>query len=552
MHNYEIKYIFGLNSQLFKAVPKTVVALIFTMMPLLTQAEEAVWRYSVRPGDTLIALGRQHLINPDDWTVIQQLNQVKNPYRLQAGKILNIPLHLVKSGPAFAEVLLATGDVMRQQSATNYEPVETGQKLGPGARIFTKENSKVVIQFADGSTTAVDSNSVLVLDALSLYSGGAMVDTKLRLQQGSVETRANPEHIKGNGLEIITPSAVAAVRGTRFRVVVGDEDTTQGTLEGQVAVLASNQTVAVDQGFGTHAEKGKPPAIPVALLPAADTSQLAKRLESLPVTFTLPKMEGAKSWAGKVAGDADFNKINAEKSTSTQQLVFDDLPDGKWFLSLKAKDKHGIAGYDATHTFVLNARPFQPDYIQPVAGTMLRDAKPTLQWQQVEGVDRYWLEVATDAAFDQIYKSERLSADHYQFDLPLTPGQYFWRVRSIVKLQDGAEDIGPVLSFSEFGYKAPPSKPDLSQLQVKVVANHAFITTVEPPKGLRYEVRLDNELNKQVGVWQAKKVDGAFDFLLKEYGKQTLHIRHIDNDGITGPEAIYEFDAFPEKDWFVY
>lgn len=528
------------------------IAILFALTPALTLAEEAVWQYSVRPGDTLIALGKQHLINPDDWKTIQQLNQVKNPFQLQAGRVINIPLALVKSGPAYAEVLFVSGDVTWQQSASQFKPIESGQKLGPGARITTKANSKVVIQFADLSKTVINSNSVLVLDALSLYSGGAMVDTKLRLQQGSVETEANPKHIKGNGMEIITPSAVAAVRGTRFRVDVGGEDTTQGTLEGQVAVRATSQVVTVNQGYGTRAQKGKPPVKPVTLLPAADTSQLPKHFESLPISFTLPTVNGAKAWAATVATDADFNQINAEKVTQSQQLVFNHLPDGKLFLSLKAKDHQGIAGYTAKHTFVLNAQPFQPSYLKPANGVVLRKAKPTLHWQPVSAAESYWVEIATDAEFNNIYKSERTTANSYQFLQPLNPGQYFWRVRSIATLENGDEDIGPALSFRQFGFKAPPPKPDVSQLQVKVTANHAYITTLEPPQNLRYEVRLANMFNQQDNVWQANKVGGSFDFLLKEYGKQTLYIRHIDADGFVGPEAIVEFDASPEKDWFVY
>ena len=42
-----------------------------------TSATQPEWLYSVRPGDNLIQFGKQHLINPDDWSVLQKLNQVK-------------------------------------------------------------------------------------------------------------------------------------------------------------------------------------------------------------------------------------------------------------------------------------------------------------------------------------------------------------------------------------------------------------------------------------------------------------------------------------------
>lgn len=546
----------GLNmyTQAFKAFVcgLLMVLALSQANTVIADTKQTIWQYSVRPGDTLIALGRQHLINPSDWKLIQELNHVKNPYRLQAGSVLQIPLALVKSGPANAEVIFVSGDVSWQVSANQYDPLAVGQLLGPGAKVISKENSKAVIKFADETTTQLDSNSVLVLDALSLYSGGAMVDTKLRLQRGSAETHANPKKTKGSRMQIITPSAVAAVRGTRFRVEAGEQDMTQGTLEGKVAVLAANQEVFVNQGYGTRAEKGKPPAKPVVLLPAADTSQLPQQITALPATFDLPDMQGAKAWVAKVATDAAFNQINTELETSSQQLPFNDLPDGQLFLMLKAKDAQGIAGYDATHAFIVNARPFQPAYNQPASGEVVREAQPTLQWTAVDGANSYWLEVAGDASFNQLQINKRLQDTRFQFQEPLAPGQYYWRVRSVATVDGGAEDVGPTLTYRQFRYKAAPPVPDISQMRVRIQGNKAYVTTAEPPEDLHYEVRLDNQFNQQENVWQASRLGATFEFLLKEYGKQTLYIRHVDAEGIKSAEAVYEFDAQPEKDWFVY
>lgn len=80
------------------------------------------------------------------------------------------------------------------------------------------QNIRLDVRFADGSVVTMQSNSTMKLDTLSIYSGGGMVDTKLRLQQGKVEVAANPKHVPRNQLQIMTPSAVAAVRGSHFRV----------------------------------------------------------------------------------------------------------------------------------------------------------------------------------------------------------------------------------------------------------------------------------------------------------------------------------------------
>jgi hypothetical protein len=325
--------------------------------------------------------------------------------------------------------------------------LQAGKQLGPGAKIVTKDNSKVVIRFADGSTTDVVSNSTLSLDALSLYSGGAMVDTKLRLQQGQIETHANPQHIEGNQMQVITPSAIAAVRGTKFRVAADEQVTTQATLDGQVALNAANQEVLVNKGFGSKAEQGKQPISPVVLLPAVNTSSLNAQYESLPVTFEIPPLNGAVTWVAKVATDADFNQIVAEGEFDRNHLAFADIPDGQLYLNLRAKDIQGIVGYEAVHAFNVNARPFQPEIISPVDNAVVRVPQPILQWQAVVDAQQYALEVATDVNFNQLVEAKQLDGLKVQLDQPLAPGQYFWRVSSIAQAEDGTLEKGPSIKL---------------------------------------------------------------------------------------------------------
>jgi hypothetical protein len=508
--------------------------------------QEAAWRYTVRPGDNLITLGKMHLINPDDWKTLQQLNHIENPHRIPAGKVLRIPLSLVKQGPASAEIIFVSGQAQWQQSATDFKPLAVGDKLNAGAHIVTKENSKVVIKFADGTTTELSSNSILVLDSMSLYSGGTMVDTKLRLQKGRLETHANPQQVEGNGLQVITPSAIAAVRGTKFRVTADQKATTQETLDGQVALGSSNQAVIVSKGYGSLAERGKPPIPPVSLLPAVNATGFKTQFNALPLTFNMPDMQGAVAWSAKVATDAKFNRLVAEVEAKGNQLVFADLPDGQLHLNLRAKDKQGIAGYETVHAFVLNARPFQPEIVSPALNSVVRENRPVLQWQKIADADLYAVEVATDATFKKIVESIRVEGLVYQLNKKLEEGQYFWRVISIAKLENGQEDVGPALEVSQFRFKPVPSKPDISDLHVTVSRNRVYVQTKSAPAGLSYAASLDNEFNHQKEVWRGSGLSNEFDFLLKEYGKQTLYIQHVDSDGVVGPAAVYEFYATPQ------
>jgi hypothetical protein len=526
---------------------KVTVILLFTFFCQYALAADAVnWRYTVRPGDNLINFGKAHLINPDDWKILQRINHIKNPHYIPVGKTLLVPVFLLKQGPASAEVIVVSGHAKLQKTSNTFQMITVGQKLSAGTKLVTKENSKVVLRFADGSETTLSSNSVLVLDTLSIYSGGAMVDTKLRLQQGQIETHANPNRILGNDMQIITPSAIAAVRGTKFRVRADVKSMKQETLDGEVVLAALGKKISVKKGYGSLAEKGKPPIQPVVLLPAAELTQLKTSHITLPISFDMPRQKGAVAWMGKVSPSNQFKQVVAEAESQGNQLVFTDVPDGQYYLSVRAKDKLGLAGYDAIKQFDVNARPFAPVLMQPTLDSTVRTAQPELKWDAVNDVKSYLVEVAPDAGFEKMLVKQRVDKETFQLKEALVPGQYFWRVASIGKTKNGADDLGPFVNKSQFNFKALPPKPDISQLQIEVVKNRVFVTLADPLKGLTYEVDVDNEVNNQSKVWVGQDIKGQFNFLLKEYGPQTLLIKHVDGDGSVSPEASYKFDAYPQ------
>ena len=537
-------------SNFVKALKAVKFLLLFVYLISFTQTLIAAgispeWQYSVRPHDNLINLSKKYLINPDDWHMLQKLNQIKNPYRMLVGSVLRVPLTLVKQVPAAAEVLIISGQSGILNSDNSLQAVTVGQQLGSGTTLATRDNSKLSIKFADGSILKMESNSELKLDALSLYSGGGMVDTKLRLQQGRLEAQANPKHVQGNTMQITTPTAVAAVRGTQFRIAADGETIRQETLDGNVAFAAASEEVFVRKGYGSLSEEGRPPLPPVALLPAPTVTGLPAKFDKLPVSFAIPAQTAAVVWVGKISSDAQFNRILVEKSSNNNDLVFSDLPDGDYYLSVRGADKQGLEGYDATHPFVVKARPFAPQATTPSQNEVIREAQPAFKWASAAQANDYQLDVATDVEFKQIVDTKRTASNTMKLDKDLQPGQYFWRLASISKDQTGKDDQGPYAAASAFTYKPKPSAPDISQLKVSVTENRVFVTTISPPQGLTYEVVLNNARNHQYKVWHETELMAEFNFLLREYGKQTLLLHYVDSDGVAGADAIYEFNAPP-------
>jgi hypothetical protein len=519
------------------------IALALFSLSALGDASVPMWSYTVKSGDNLINIAKLHLANASDWKQVQSLNRIKNPYRIPVGTELLVPLTLVKHQPAPAEIVSVSGIANLQKNEVN-TPLSLGQKLAVGAKLVTGANSKVVIKFADGSLTQVASNSILILDTLSLYSGGAMADTRLRLQQGQVETHANPKSVRGSRMQVITPTAIAAVRGTQFRVSAEHDSIKQETLTGLVDFEASEQVVAVGKGYGTVSEQGKPPLTPVPLLPAADTSRLPSFVETLPVIFEMPKLNGASGWLGQVFSDPQSKMMMAEQAVSGSQLSFSQLQDGDYYLTIRAKDVYGIAGYDTIHQFTVNTQPSAPALIYPNHQSIIRDAQPEFKWQPSVQANAYLLQIASDAKFEHVIFNQRVSQSSVQISQPLTSGEYFWRVAAL-SMDGKHEDKGPYTSVAAFSFAPLPPMPDISQLKVRQLNNRIFVDTIQPLEGMSYQVRLANPYNQQDNVWVASGLNGQFDFYLREYGAQQLYIQHVDKQGVAGPAAFYEFNASP-------
>ena len=234
----------------------------------------------------------------------------------------------------------------------------------------------------------------------------------------------------------------------------------------------------------------------------------------------------------------------AENVSQASALTFADVPgfasvpDGQYFLKVRARDQKGLEGYDAVHTFDLNAQPFAPTIVKPNEAETLREANPQLAWTAIKQANNYRLEIAQDAKFNNIIDSREVNATVYQLEKSLAPGQYYWRLASL----DG-DDQGPYGKVNRFSYKPLPTAPDVSQLKINVLQNRVFVTTINPPDGLKYQAILQNEQNHQLNVWSGNNLGAQFDFLLKEYGKQKLLLRHVEADGTIGADATIEFDA---------
>lgn len=317
-----------------------VVSLFYSFVSFAADKHEADWQYTVIKNDSFERLYQKYLSQRANIAALSSYNKHPLAKKLQPGQVLSIPLSMLKKTSQTAEVLVVTGEVMVVEVANAPpRPLRQHDFLRGGALVRTGKNSLAKLRFSDGSVAQVQSNSTLSIQASDLLVGKQTYVTQLKLTQGRTELVANPQHVEGNILQIETPSATAAVRGTVFRVAAEGSVSLQETLDGQVAFNAANTEVLLNKGYGSLAEQGKPPLPPIVLPDAPSTAELPQTFNRLPVVFNLSAQPKVAAWVSQLSLDADFTQIVNEQFVQAQgekahQLIFSDLKEGGVLLTI--------------------------------------------------------------------------------------------------------------------------------------------------------------------------------------------------------------------------
>ena len=510
--------------------------------------EAPLWQYTVKPGDNLVRIAERYFIHPQAWAVVQQANKVADPHRIQPGTVLRIPATLLKKSPGHAVLSQLNGKVRWRQSNGDWQAATEGQKLTSGAELETPDAASAVLTLADGSRIVVSPGSTLILDTLTLYAGGLMADTRLRLPHGQTDIRANPQQRGNQNLNIRTPSAQAVVRGTEFRVAADETVTREETLAGLVGVAASGRQVAVAKGLGTLAKAGEAPLPPVALLPAAETGSLPKRFEFLPIRFAIPATQGAVGWQGDIAPDRSFERILLSRSTTGTALNYTDLPNGDYLLRLRAVDGNGLRGLDAYHAFTVFARPFPPGLNTPGNGATVRDIEARFAWGDVVDIPRYRLQIAATDDFASPLHDETLTGDAWRVPAELPAGALIWRAASIGS--DGLQ--GPWSRPSRFTYKPGPGAADLGKAALAVESDTVLLSLDAPPEGLVYEAQIAASKDMASPLTQARSDNGAIQLTRPDAGTYFLGVRLVDPaDNTPGPLSVQKIEIPSSRLWWL-
>ncbi|MBI5629949.1 MAG: FecR domain-containing protein [Elusimicrobia bacterium] len=126
-------------------------------------------------------------------------------------------------GSAAAVIARVSGEVLYMPQGEALLPAKEGQKLQTGDAVVVKEDANAVIVFSDGSKVQLRESSSFRVEKLQ----SKLIE--VRLNKGVLEgwiSKVKGTLFSGRVFKTRTPTAVAAVRGTEFRVRVSPQGLT--------------------------------------------------------------------------------------------------------------------------------------------------------------------------------------------------------------------------------------------------------------------------------------------------------------------------------------
>ena len=386
------------------------------------------WIYTVRPGEHFAEIADALLSKDIPAIRLLQHNGIDNPAKVGSGDNLRIPLAWLQRQPNPARVNSVTGSVqLISGSDGTKRPLTSDSLIRVGDEIRSQAGT-ATIELADGSVVRISPHSRLAFNRLTQYGKSGMVDTRLRLNQGEIETQVKPVIEGGSRFEIETPSAVAAVRGTMFTLRTAPGMTDLRVTEGEVSFGPPGQTRRIPAGYSASVSTAGVGRMSIRRLPPApEINPLPQQLKQLPAQLSWTP-NGANSHRVDIF-DAESGRWINSNEVSDNDFDINLLDNGRYEIHLAAIDNRGMAGMPGVMSFEVDLQARTAALEQPEPGATVNDDMPEFRWRLRGENEVARVEIAEDKDFGNTIATSEWAPDESALpSRPLTPGQYYWRV----------------------------------------------------------------------------------------------------------------------------
>jgi len=522
--------------------------------------------YTVKPGDTLWGISEKRLNDPNDWKKLQQLNKIENPHQLAPDSRIRIPVALLKTDRNRAVIKHIQGDVSVTNKDGKMPAIKPDIEVFEGDSIITGDDSNVGFEFKTGSTSSLQENSQLTIKKIRFAEDSkADRDIQLQLLQGNITNNVKKSTNPNSRFIISTPSAVASVRGTNFRV--SNDPLTQQfrteVLEGSVGVSSQGKVVVVEKGFGVAIKEGQPPSTPTKLLPAADLSNLRREFNKMPVFFRFPPIKNAISYRVELSKGKgkEFGQQIFGQDISKPEISFSNLNADNYVLRVFSYNKNGLGGQVAYHQFNVQLPsktppPKIPTLVFPDDGAIFEEKQFAFLWGESDTENGYHFQLANDARFTQL----RIDVFPYYFTRlaiadRLPSGRYFWHVAALDKknkIQSFTSQFTEARSF-----RISPSVPVLAgagykkgNIQLSWHSGSPKTTTHEEKQKHQYHLQISAISDFSLLLLDTTISNAHYRLPIEEPGDYFVRVSSIGTDGYEGKMSRVQHVKLLKKGFF--
>jgi hypothetical protein len=509
-------------------------------------AKSDLIQFTAAKGDYLINICKKYLDSENRWQEVARINRLKDPRKLQPGMKIAIPIAYLKGTPLEGKVTFVQGDAKAQPGGQeSWVSLKLGDMVAQKSNLKTGTESALEITFEDGSSFFLRSDTQMgILKAQRVLSSQLVRD--LYLGTGRVLTTVKEATGEAPRFKVRTPSAIASVRGTEFRVAVDEaQKTYTEVMKSLVTVDAARASVDLAQGEGTVVKKGEPPLPPRKLLPPPAPADLRDIFNSAPV-IRFSAVEGAEAYRIMAAKDKEGKQLLRDKIIkSGDKITLTGLADGSYYLLTQSIDPIGLEGLSSeAYPFRIRLNPLPPITQTPRDGAKLKGTSAQFQWLSVSDAVRYRVQIAEDREFATVLldKADLKEATFKTGTLAYKP--YFFRVSSIATddYQGGWSDP---LAFTLSAMAPTPSmdQPALSKDEINLKSR-----SLGEGYTYHFQIAKDKEFKQLIADSKTEKPEITIK-KPKDTGTYYVRTAAVDRDGDAGefspPQSFEIKERFP-------
>lgn len=304
------------------------------------------WEYKVKQDDTVWALCKTYVADSQCWRKLVEYNKIPNPKYIPPGTVIRIPHAWLKSAVAEALVVAVEGQVsVSRDGEDGSRKLKINDKLSQLDTVVA-ENGSAMIEFADQSRLLLKPNSAVRMQGLGYFRDSGIATTEIRLLKGRVKANVHKLRNAQSRFNISTPAAVAAVRGTEYRVALAEPKDGKAVmltelLEGQVGVSSDINSEVINAGEAVKAVENEGVKEPVKLLPRPLLALNQEESIALPYSLEWQPLKGAHHYRVSLSRQG---VLVWEKQVTSTTLDVDLEKSGDFQIMISGVDQHGFEG----------------------------------------------------------------------------------------------------------------------------------------------------------------------------------------------------------------